>query len=98
MLEWREIARQYALTPPYWFWLDLFGTIPWEALTMLLARAGMRLDSSATRATQLLKLPRLLRLSRLMKNLEALQSGNLVRMFRLLLYFFLCAHWLACLW
>ena len=32
VLDWREIARTYALRPPYWFWLDLFGTIPWDLI------------------------------------------------------------------
>ena len=89
----KELARRYMWRPPFWFWMDLVGTIPWDLLNPLLAG-----NDAATRAARILKLPRLLRLGRLMKNLEQLRAGNVVRSVRLLIYFFLVAHWLACIW
>ena len=93
VVEYKLLARTYMWRPPYWFWMDLVGTIPWDLLNPLLEG-----NDGATRAARLLKLPRLLRLGRLMKNLDQLRSGNIVRITRLLIYFNLVSHWLACIW
>ena len=93
VVDYKLLARTYMWRPPYWFWMDLVGTIPWDLLNPLLEG-----NDGATRAARLLKLPRLLRLGRLMKNLDQLRSGNIVRITRLLIYFNLVSHWLACIW
>jgi hypothetical protein len=83
----------YAASPPYWFWMDLVGTVPWDLLT-----SGDGGGDGTARAAGMLKLPRLLRLSRLMKKLEVLRAGNVLTVARLLIYFFLFSHWVACVW
>ena len=95
VFEHKMIARQYVWKPPYWFWMDLAGTVPFD---LILSPFVDPEDAGAIQAAKMLKLPRLLRLSRLMKNLDTLSAGNIVRSIRLLIYFFLVAHWLACLW
>lgn len=83
--DWRRIGRRYATS---WFAVDLVATIPWSRMAS--DRGGGALG--------VLKLPRLFRLSRLLQQLEGMRAANLMRAVKLLVGFFLVAHWVGCLW
>ncbi|KAG2446592.1 hypothetical protein HYH02_008577 [Chlamydomonas schloesseri] len=82
-----------------WFWIDLSGTIPWDALiTATGAFASHSSDSSTLAALGFLKAPRMLRLGRLLRFLDGFKNAKIFRIVQLFLGMILISHWLACIW
>ena len=82
------MAKRYAKS---WLTLDLAAAMPWNDIFAGLAGESVGIVS-------MLKLVRLLRLGRLLKDLERLKAAAVIRILRLVLGFFLLAHWVACAW
>ena len=40
VVDYKLIASSYMWRPPYWFWMDLLGTIPWDVFNQLLLGSG----------------------------------------------------------
>lgn len=75
-----------------WFTVDFLGFFPFEVILITFSvemQVGL---------FNLFKLPRLLRLGRLMKKLDQLSGANVLRILKLMFFFALFAHWIACIW
>lgn len=80
-----------------WFLIDLIACLPWEEMAGVVSSGAA--GSVFVKILKSCKALRLLRLSRLFKFLERQQlMGHVMRMVRMLFFFFLFAHWVACLW
>ncbi|KAK3265393.1 hypothetical protein CYMTET_25921 [Cymbomonas tetramitiformis] len=75
------------------FLIDFVATFPFEILLKLLSTVKI-----ATIVLQLFKVPRMLRLQRLLKKTNTITAANVLRICKLLLFFVLLAHWVACCW
>ncbi len=82
-----------------WFWIDLFGTIPFDSIVMWTgALSGAGDNSTTLAALGFLKTPRLLRLGRLLRFLEGFKHVKILKVVQLFLAMILISHWLACVW
>ena len=86
----RQIAQRYLNG---WFVVDLIACIPWELFAPLATGDAGQHVLEGCRAL------RLLRLNRLFQFLQTHQMiSHAMRMLRMSFFFFLFAHWIACLW
>ena len=82
-----------------WFWIDLSGTIPWDALiTATGVFSGHQDNSTTLAALGFLKAPRMLRLGRLLRFLDGFKNAKIFRIVQLFMAMILISHWLACIW
>ncbi|GFR51323.1 hypothetical protein Agub_g13688 [Astrephomene gubernaculifera] len=82
-----------------WFWIDFFGTIPFDSIVMWTgALGGTANDSTTLAALGFLKAPRMLRLGRLLRFLDSYKNAKIFRIGQLFLTMLLISHWLACVW
>ncbi|KAG2430570.1 hypothetical protein HXX76_010089 [Chlamydomonas incerta] len=95
----RDSAAIAANYMKMWFWIDLAGTIPWDALiTATGAFASHQENSTTLAALGFLKAPRMLRLGRLLRFLDGFKNAKVFRIVQLFLAMILISHWLACIW
>ena len=84
----RVIRWHYLKT---WFILDFVSAIPFEVINMISGAGSMA-------ALNLLKAPRLLRLGKIARMLDQMSGASYIRIVKLLVAFFILAHWIACGW
>ncbi|GIL74011.1 hypothetical protein Vretimale_5055 [Volvox reticuliferus] len=92
------ISTHYMKT---WFWIDLFGTIPFDSIVLWTgALKDVHKGTSSTELAALgfLKAPRLLRLGRLLRFLDSFKNAKTFRIVQLFMAMLLISHWLACIW
>ena len=97
----RQIVRKYLFK---WFAIDLVGSIPWEAI-FLVIQAATADDADENTQVQivtlvkLLKVPKLLRVGRVVKYLEKIEgAANVGRILAIMLLMAVFVHWLSCCW
>ena len=88
------VARHYFHS---WFKIDLISAFPFDKIIVGCASAA-GVSSSTVDALQWFGLLRLLRLTRVRRKIMRMTGANIVRVFQLLLYFLMFAHWLGLLW
>ena len=93
-MDGRKIAHNYLRT---WFFIDLIASVPvdWFMTRMRATAEGDRFTSDVG-ALGAAKIPRLLRLGRLLKKIDRLDA-RAVRVFHLLAFLLVLAHWVACI-
>eukprot|EP00198_Chlamydomonas_reinhardtii_P004689 XP_001694025.1 predicted protein [Chlamydomonas reinhardtii] len=95
----RDSAAIAANYMKMWFWIDLSGTIPWDALiTATGVFSGHQDNSTTLAALGFLKAPRMLRLGRLLRFLDGFKNAKIFRIVQLFMAMILISHWLACIW
>ncbi|GLI61419.1 hypothetical protein VaNZ11_003776 [Volvox africanus] len=100
-----ELVRDSAaITTHYmktWFWVDLFGTIPFDSIVLwtgALKDVHKGTSNAELAALGFLKAPRLLRLGRLLRFLDRFKNAKIFRIVQLFMAMILFSHWLACTW
>lgn len=92
----RAIARNYL---KFWFWIDLFGTIPFDDFVIAVGIIDPDNTSDGTLAALgFLKAPRMLRLGRLLRFMDRMKNAKMMRIVQLFMFMCLLSHWLACVW
>ncbi|KXZ53117.1 hypothetical protein GPECTOR_7g1007 [Gonium pectorale] len=85
-----------------WFWIDLFGTIPFDSIVLwtglLKVSGGSDSNNTTLAALGFLKAPRMLRLGRLLRFLDRFRNAKIFRIAQLFMAMILISHWLACVW
>ncbi|EFJ49704.1 hypothetical protein VOLCADRAFT_59193, partial [Volvox carteri f. nagariensis] len=97
----RDSATLAAHYMKAWFWVDLFGTIPFDTIVLwtgALKSAHGEASSAQLAALGFLKAPRLLRLGRLLRFLDSFKNAKVFRIIQLFMGMLLISHWLACVW
>ncbi|PNH03952.1 Potassium voltage-gated channel subfamily H member 7 [Tetrabaena socialis] len=93
----RDAAAISANYMKVWFWIDLFGTIPFDSIVLWTGVLSGSSDNTLA-ALGFLKAPRMLRLGRLLRFLDSFKNAKIFRIVQLFLGMILISHWLACVW
>ena len=90
----RRIALHYILGPR--FIVDLLATIPFDEM---IPKGGNSNNSTYTKVLGLMKMIRLLRLGRIITFMKLRSDFKIgFRIFQLLFFLLLLAHWIGCIW
>lgn len=94
VLEPKKVMLNYIKT---WFFIDVIASFPFDLIAEEIIGGGG--DNVTTMYLKLFKLPKFLRIGRVIKRLEnTMGSGNLLRVLKLMVAYFILAHWVGCLW
>ena len=94
VLEPKKVMVNYVKT---WFFIDVIASFPFDLIAEEIVTDDG--DNVTTMYLKLFKLPKFLRIGRVIKRLEnTMGSGNLLRVLKLMVAYFILAHWVGCLW